>query len=161
MHVNRCRTCRKRKTRCDGKRPLCSTCTDNGHECMGFPDGADVTLKRERKDDIALRRHIDDHDGEEDDERMFVGGIDRKQNGQGHVKRCSTGNHTMGSSRLRKEDPRTHNYMDNSSSNGSPPKTGNMSGGGRAKMEYRDTAVLPDEGRSPVGMLSQFRDALS
>ncbi|KAA8572316.1 hypothetical protein EYC84_002941 [Monilinia fructicola] len=36
-----CRTCRKRKTRCDGKRPLCSTCTDNGHECMGYAEGPD------------------------------------------------------------------------------------------------------------------------
>ncbi|RAL67365.1 hypothetical protein DID88_008120 [Monilinia fructigena] len=36
-----CRTCRKRKTRCDGKRPLCSTCTDNGHECMGYVEGPD------------------------------------------------------------------------------------------------------------------------
>ncbi|QSZ35533.1 hypothetical protein DSL72_008403 [Monilinia vaccinii-corymbosi] len=31
----------KRKTRCDGKRPLCSTCTDNGHECMGYAEGPD------------------------------------------------------------------------------------------------------------------------
>lgn len=33
-----CRTCRKRKTRCDGRRPNCETCTDNGHECLGYKD---------------------------------------------------------------------------------------------------------------------------
>lgn len=37
----RCRTCRKRKTRCDGKRPKCITCTEHGHECLGYADGGD------------------------------------------------------------------------------------------------------------------------
>ncbi|TDZ31682.1 Nitrogen assimilation transcription factor nit-4 [Colletotrichum spinosum] len=31
-----CLTCRKRKTRCDGERPVCSTCTKNGHNCLGY-----------------------------------------------------------------------------------------------------------------------------
>ncbi|KAM5343176.1 hypothetical protein ACJ41O_014142 [Fusarium nematophilum] len=31
-----CLTCRKRKTRCAGERPFCSTCTKNGHRCMGY-----------------------------------------------------------------------------------------------------------------------------
>ncbi|EPE07749.1 pathway-specific nitrogen regulator [Ophiostoma piceae UAMH 11346] len=33
-----CLTCRKRKTRCAGERPVCSTCTKNGHECLGYSD---------------------------------------------------------------------------------------------------------------------------
>ncbi|KAK0388181.1 hypothetical protein NLU13_4426 [Sarocladium strictum] len=33
-----CLTCRRRKTRCAGERPLCSTCTKNGHECLGYPE---------------------------------------------------------------------------------------------------------------------------
>lgn len=33
-----CRTCRKRKTRCDGKRPHCTTCAENGHQCMGYAE---------------------------------------------------------------------------------------------------------------------------
>ncbi|KAM0285820.1 hypothetical protein ACHAQH_001282 [Verticillium albo-atrum] len=33
-----CLTCRKRKTRCAGERPICSTCTKNGHECLGYTD---------------------------------------------------------------------------------------------------------------------------
>ncbi|KAF4635848.1 hypothetical protein G7Y89_g2224 [Cudoniella acicularis] len=40
-----CRTCRKRKTRCDGKHPQCSTCLDNGHECLGFADSGENTKK--------------------------------------------------------------------------------------------------------------------
>ncbi|RDW85828.1 hypothetical protein BP5796_04153 [Coleophoma crateriformis] len=35
-----CRTCRKRKTRCDGTRPICSTCVEGGHDCLGYePEG--------------------------------------------------------------------------------------------------------------------------
>ncbi|PTB63687.1 N-terminal binuclear Zn cluster-containing/DNA binding domain-containing protein [Trichoderma citrinoviride] len=33
-----CLTCRRRKTRCAGERPLCSTCTKNGHQCLGYPE---------------------------------------------------------------------------------------------------------------------------
>ncbi|OIW27671.1 hypothetical protein CONLIGDRAFT_580002 [Coniochaeta ligniaria NRRL 30616] len=33
-----CLTCRKRKTRCAGEKPTCSTCTKNGHVCLGFAD---------------------------------------------------------------------------------------------------------------------------
>ncbi|KFY37973.1 hypothetical protein V495_06825 [Pseudogymnoascus sp. VKM F-4514 (FW-929)] len=31
-----CKTCRKRKIRCDGKRPQCSTCKENRHICQGY-----------------------------------------------------------------------------------------------------------------------------
>ncbi len=31
-------TCRKRKTRCAGERPTCSTCTKNGHLCLGYTE---------------------------------------------------------------------------------------------------------------------------
>ncbi|KAG6040596.1 hypothetical protein E4U41_007790 [Claviceps citrina] len=33
-----CLTCRRRKTRCAGERPICSTCTKNGHGCQGYPE---------------------------------------------------------------------------------------------------------------------------
>lgn len=36
MGANRCHTCRKRKTRCDGERPVCRACKDNGHDCLGY-----------------------------------------------------------------------------------------------------------------------------
>ncbi|KAF2715582.1 pathway-specific nitrogen regulator [Pleomassaria siparia CBS 279.74] len=35
-----CLTCRKKKTRCSGERPICGTCTQNKHECAGY--GADT-----------------------------------------------------------------------------------------------------------------------
>ena len=44
-----CLTCRKRKTRCSGERPVCKTCTDNGHTCVGYVDKA--TRKNLDKDD--------------------------------------------------------------------------------------------------------------
>lgn len=33
-----CLTCRKRKTRCSGERPICKTCSDNAHTCAGYAD---------------------------------------------------------------------------------------------------------------------------
>lgn len=34
-------TCRKRKTRCAGERPICSTCSKNGHVCLGYTDASE------------------------------------------------------------------------------------------------------------------------
>ncbi|KAI0099283.1 fungal-specific transcription factor domain-containing protein [Nemania sp. FL0031] len=36
-----CLTCRKRKTRCAGEHPTCSTCDKNGHVCLGYSDTVD------------------------------------------------------------------------------------------------------------------------
>ncbi|PSN74262.1 hypothetical protein BS50DRAFT_627606 [Corynespora cassiicola Philippines] len=33
-----CLTCRRKKTRCSGERPVCGTCTQNKHECAGYGD---------------------------------------------------------------------------------------------------------------------------
>ncbi|EXJ83372.1 hypothetical protein A1O1_06994 [Capronia coronata CBS 617.96] len=33
-----CLTCRKRKTRCSGDRPVCTTCTESGHTCSGYAE---------------------------------------------------------------------------------------------------------------------------
>jgi len=40
-----CLTCRKRKTRCAGEKPICTTCAKNGHQCLGYGDA--VEKKRE------------------------------------------------------------------------------------------------------------------
>ncbi|KAI1199340.1 fungal-specific transcription factor domain-containing protein [Nemania serpens] len=42
-----CLTCRKRKTRCAGEHPTCSTCDKNGHVCLGYSD----TIEK-RKDGV-------------------------------------------------------------------------------------------------------------
>ncbi|KAL2160826.1 hypothetical protein VTH06DRAFT_1023 [Thermothelomyces fergusii] len=47
-----CLTCRKRKTRCAGEKPDCSTCKKNGHVCLGYNDLAD-RKKESREDDGA------------------------------------------------------------------------------------------------------------
>ncbi|AEO61981.1 hypothetical protein MYCTH_2312830 [Thermothelomyces thermophilus ATCC 42464] len=44
-----CLTCRKRKTRCAGEKPDCSTCKKNGHVCLGYNDLVD--RKREGRED--------------------------------------------------------------------------------------------------------------
>ncbi|KAF9887077.1 hypothetical protein FE257_010571 [Aspergillus nanangensis] len=33
-----CRTCRKRKIRCSGEQPVCKTCSDYNHVCLGYND---------------------------------------------------------------------------------------------------------------------------
>ncbi|TQV94298.1 hypothetical protein V2A60_002666 [Cordyceps javanica] len=46
----------RRKTRCDGERPTCSTCSKNGHKCLGYPDES----KRDGPD--AGDQPVDDND---------------------------------------------------------------------------------------------------
>ncbi|RPB01882.1 hypothetical protein L873DRAFT_1674713 [Choiromyces venosus 120613-1] len=38
-----CKTCRKRKTRCSGEKPICETCRQNGHSCLGYSDPTNST----------------------------------------------------------------------------------------------------------------------
>lgn len=40
-------TCRRRKTRCAGEKPICSTCSKNGHQCLGYGDIPDKPPKKE------------------------------------------------------------------------------------------------------------------
>ncbi|KAH8157634.1 hypothetical protein CIB48_g10614 [Xylaria polymorpha] len=63
-----CLTCRKRKTRCAGEHPTCSTCDRNGHVCLGYSDTID------KRKDVAGRvpgSSLDgsqaDHNDEADD----------------------------------------------------------------------------------------------
>lgn len=69
--VHRCLTCRRRKTRCAGERPLCSTCTKNGHECLGYPedrrDGEEATTKH------AEDQEVETDPDEETEERKVDG----------------------------------------------------------------------------------------
>ncbi|KAF1927190.1 pathway-specific nitrogen regulator [Didymella exigua CBS 183.55] len=50
-----CLTCRRKKTRCSGERPVCGTCTQNKHECAGYggDSGAAETSRDSKK---AVRR---------------------------------------------------------------------------------------------------------
>ncbi|KAM0263775.1 hypothetical protein ACHAQJ_001093 [Trichoderma viride] len=64
-----CLTCRRRKTRCAGERPQCSTCTKNGHQCLGYPedrrDGVDSSGLRPGDEDDAT---TEDFNQAEDDD---------------------------------------------------------------------------------------------
>ncbi|KAE8380598.1 fungal-specific transcription factor domain-containing protein [Aspergillus bertholletiae] len=47
-----CRTCRKRKIRCSGEQPVCKTCSDYNHVCLGYSEpSAHVRLQS----DVASR----------------------------------------------------------------------------------------------------------
>jgi len=79
----RCRTCRKRKTRCDGKRPLCSTCTENGHECLGYAEVGEGNVKKERRDGGTPMRRAED-DGEDEEEDKSAEDIVGRGESEGH-----------------------------------------------------------------------------
>lgn len=56
-----CLTCRKRKTRCSGERPICKTCLDNGHSCAGYAEALS------RKNTTGARSIDDDDEYEAND----------------------------------------------------------------------------------------------
>ncbi|KAF2028884.1 pathway-specific nitrogen regulator [Setomelanomma holmii] len=49
-----CLTCRRKKTRCSGERPVCSTCVNNKHECAGYGDDNNTSEAKDTKK--AIRR---------------------------------------------------------------------------------------------------------
>ena len=50
--LHSCQTCRRRKIRCDGRRPHCSTCEQNRHECLGYAAPPVPTVEEDKEDDI-------------------------------------------------------------------------------------------------------------
>ncbi|KAK1967647.1 hypothetical protein LY78DRAFT_482120 [Colletotrichum sublineola] len=65
-----CLTCRKRKTRCAGERPICSTCSKNGHTCLGYNE---VIEKKSSGAATATRdshHDGDDHDDNDEDDEV-------------------------------------------------------------------------------------------
>ncbi|KAK3989583.1 fungal-specific transcription factor domain-containing protein [Cladorrhinum sp. PSN332] len=70
-----CLTCRKRKTRCAGEKPICSTCAKNGHNCLGYNDleerrnsiSRGAALPRSADGEAANLKHgLEDDDYEDD-----------------------------------------------------------------------------------------------
>ncbi|QMW25770.1 hypothetical protein G4B84_001015 [Aspergillus flavus NRRL3357] len=47
-----CRTCRKRKIRCSGEQPVCKTCSDYNHICLGY---SEPTAHTRSQSDVASR----------------------------------------------------------------------------------------------------------
>jgi hypothetical protein len=151
--MNRCRTCRKRKTRCDGKRPLCSTCTENGHECLGYADGGEGITKKERKDsDVGPKKeHNEDDDGEDEGDKHMEGAGELRDNGSRDLQRT----YSSSIPELRKAEPRRQSYFDSKST---VPK--DIDASEREKdqkptfREYRESVVFSEDGQSPLGNLS-------
>ncbi|PCG89531.1 Transcription factor [Penicillium occitanis (nom. inval.)] len=60
-----CRTCRKRKIRCSGEQPVCKTCSDCGHKCLGYndPDKPEKsTVPGSTKNELSQTAYADDGD---------------------------------------------------------------------------------------------------
>ncbi|KAH6646883.1 fungal-specific transcription factor domain-containing protein [Truncatella angustata] len=45
-----CLTCRRRKTRCAGEQPECTTCIKNGHKCLGYTD---LPVQERKRDSVS------------------------------------------------------------------------------------------------------------
>ncbi|KAL2075843.1 hypothetical protein VTL71DRAFT_786 [Oculimacula yallundae] len=142
-----CRTCRKRKTRCDGKKPLCSTCTDNGHDCMGYAEGPEANMKRERKgSDNGSRKDQEEEDEEEEDNRGPDGNSSRKDSG--HTQWTFQGSKGA-SPTSRRADPKEQNYSNYNPDPSKRQDTRDGSKGTGSFKDYRDGAVFSDEAQSP------------
>lgn len=83
-------TCRKRKTRCAGEKPVCSTCSKGGHVCLGFADiverksenGTSSGAPRNDRGSISGPSNSfddDDSDEEEEERRHWKATAGRRQ----------------------------------------------------------------------------------
>ncbi|KJZ74430.1 hypothetical protein HIM_06240 [Hirsutella minnesotensis 3608] len=61
-----CLTCRRRKTRCDGERPTCATCSKNNHQCLGYPEDA----RKDSNEQPEPSKHGDDDESPSVDETV-------------------------------------------------------------------------------------------
>ena len=131
---SRCRTCRKRKTRCDGKRPLCSTCTENGHECLGYAEGE---IKKEAKESNPSQNIDVDIDDYEEDILSAS-----RQVGNGHQ--------ALGDGSPEAHRKGSQGYFHNAPK--AARETTNIKRGGLMNFpgNYRETAVFSDEEPSPM-----------
>ncbi|KAJ8068670.1 hypothetical protein OCU04_002369 [Sclerotinia nivalis] len=145
----RCRTCRKRKTRCDGKRPLCSTCTDNGHECMGYAEGSDGAanlIKKEVRTPEGGDGDGDAHAGDFTPTQMRRPGILRDNSRdmvpQQYQQRANTAasRTRVGDDQLYMRDVPRRTQSHDMGNN--PPES--------QRVDYRDTVLFPDDGTSPI-----------
>jgi hypothetical protein len=151
MSTSSCRTCRKRKTRCDGKRPLCSTCTDNGHECMGYADGPEgLTMKKDTKSP--------EGNGGEYDEGQYTHMQSMRSNSRDTVQhqhqnrvRHDAMMSSMPGMDTKLED--TGGGQSHFDKHGPSSESVTAAGEGlKGRMDYRDATVFSDEGPSPLGM---------
>ncbi|KAI3395749.1 hypothetical protein diail_917 [Diaporthe ilicicola] len=65
-----CLTCRKRKTRCDGEKPTCSTCDKNGHQCLGYPEQNDKIRADSVASPVKIEGGIDNSPVEVEDNEL-------------------------------------------------------------------------------------------
>ncbi|KAI2463838.1 fungal-specific transcription factor domain-containing protein [Annulohypoxylon bovei var. microspora] len=76
-----CLTCRRRKTRCAGEHPTCSTCTKNGHVCLGYSDSIEKSSSSSSSSKKEPGRGPDgtNFDPDEDEYADEEPEVDRKQ----------------------------------------------------------------------------------
>ena len=143
LFFRRCLTCRKRKTRCDGKKPLCTTCTDNGHECLGYADQGEGPPKREIKSEDVLGR--ENNDGEERSEERSEGHSNQPLF-EGRRDRPRT--YSNESPDLKMSDLRQHHYFEANAQSSGTRDTGQQKQLNPNYTDFRDIPAFSDEGTS-------------
>jgi hypothetical protein len=151
--MDRCRTCRKRKTRCDGKRPLCSTCTENGHECLGYADIAEGTKKERKDSDVGAKKEHEDDDGEDEDDKHPDGAGQLVDTGTRHIQRP----YSNGSREIRRAESKGRSYFDTKSTIPKGREASEREKDQRQSFrDYRESAVFSEDGHSPLGNSSNL-----
>jgi hypothetical protein len=142
-----CRTCRKRKTRCDGGRPLCSTCGDNKIQCLGYADLDEgvVHTKEGNNPDSLYHNQEDLRQKQERSQRpetqrrtgdRRVGGNSKHRRTDSKLSSNSETGTTIRRDKCSASTDSTHGDVTNVST------------------DHRGSAVYPDNGFSSISMLS-------
>ncbi|ORY60049.1 fungal-specific transcription factor domain-containing protein [Pseudomassariella vexata] len=145
-----CLTCRKRKTRCAGEHPTCSTCAKNGHDCLGYSDAAE-----KKRDSISGAGHggvaidLDDEDfleEEPEDDRTHG-----KANRNGSRPCGMVASTAASSRRISESGHQRANVL-----SAARPKTDNVEWDDHGKLKVvrrptnpRNASISTDDGRSP------------
>ncbi|KAL2208545.1 hypothetical protein CC79DRAFT_1320156 [Sarocladium strictum] len=62
-----CKTCRRKKVKCEGQKPECSTCRARGWDCEYPQDGRKTAVRSKKADIKALQRQIEELKGQMDE----------------------------------------------------------------------------------------------
>jgi hypothetical protein len=119
------------------------TCTENGHECLGYADGGDIKKETKESD---TNRNVDDDNDEYDED---IKGAE-SQVGNSHQR---LGNR---SPELRRTESK--GYFDNAPKAQREMEDNKRGGNIGYHSNYRETAVFSDEEPSPMGRINRYLD---
>jgi len=126
---------------------LCSTCTENGHGCLGYAEGGELLQRREKRyvDGNTRRDNHEDDDVDDEEEKHIETGRSDDRSGNLQIK------FSIETSEMRRIDAKQQIF----NSNPRTPKERDASEGLKPTrpsfQDYRESAVYSDEGTSSLG----------